>query len=146
MPQFARPSTDTTLGGYTDQDAGAVNILQAIDEATASDIDFIRSANAPALAVYVTKYTTVNDPESTVGHIFRNRYSKSAAAGAQIDMTFQLRQGYIDETSQGTLIVSRIFTNISDAWTTDAYTLSTAEVNAITDYTNLFLRVISNQV
>ena len=148
MPQFGRPSADTlNPGGYTDEAAGSVNIFNSIDEAVPSDADFIQTPVGPTGGpVYVTKYTTLEDPQSSSGHILRNRYAKDASGGAQINALFELRQGYVSEGTQGTLIVSRAFTNISDVFAQDDYTLAGAEADAITDYTDLFLRVQFTQV
>ncbi|KKM94540.1 hypothetical protein LCGC14_1197360 [marine sediment metagenome] len=71
---------------------------------------------------------------------------KMRGGGAQIDAVFELRQGYVSEGTPGTLIVSRSFPNISDVFAQDDYTLAGAEADAITDYTDLFLRVQFTQV
>ena len=147
MPQYGRPSADTNNPGtYTDQGGGSTNIYATIDEVTLDDADYIRSPLAPASAIYVTKYSNLEDPQSSTGHVLRTRYAKDAAGGAQIDIVVQLRQGYVSEVTQGTLIATRTFTNVGNTFTTDAYTLSGAEADAITDYTSLYLRVSSNQV
>lgn len=146
MAQFGRPSTDTTNEGYTDQGGGSSNIFQAIDESSPSDADFIRSALVPTSDVYVTKLTTLVDPLQSTGHVVRYRYAKSSAAGAQIDLTVQLRQGYVNEGTPGTLIKEWVHTNISDAFTQQNQTLSGGEADSITDYTDLYLRFVSNQV
>lgn len=36
-------------------------------------------------------------------------------------------------------------TNISSGWTAGSYTLSGAEADAITDYTNLYIRFLANK-
>ena len=148
MQQFGRPSADTlNPGSYVDEAAGAVNIFNSIDEVVPSDADFIQTPVGPTGGpVYVTKYSTLEDPQSSSGHILRNRYAKDASGGAQIDAVFELREGYVSEVSQGTLIVSRSFPNISDVFAQDDYTLAGAEADAITDYTDLFLRVAFTQV
>ena len=147
MPQFGRPSADTNNpGSWTDQAGGSTSIYTTIDETSPSDTDYVRSPLTPSASVYVTEYTNLEDPLSSAGHILRTRYAKSAAGGAQIDLIAQLRQGYVNEGTQGTLIVARTFTNISDVFATDAYTLSGAEADAITDYTSLFLRLSATQV
>ena len=147
MAQYGRPSADTVNTDlYTDQAGGGTNIYLTIDEATLDDADYIRSPVTPTLDIYVTKYSTLEDPLSSSGHIMRTRYAKDASGGAQIDIIAQLRQGYVSEASQGTLIVARTFTNVTNTFTTDAYTLSAAEADAITDYTSLYLRISSNQV
>jgi len=147
MPQFGRPSADTNNpGSWTDQGGGSTNIYLTIDEVSQDDADYVRSPLAPSANVYVTKYSNLEDPQSSSGHVLRTRYAKDAAGGAQIDLVAQLRQGYVSEASQGTLIVARTFTNISNVFATDAYTLSAAEADAITDYTSLYLRLSATQL
>ncbi len=146
MAQYARPSADTYIGGYKDQADGTTNIYQALDETSASDADYVKSADAPASAPYVTKLSTVEDPVSSSGHVVRYRYAKNSAGGAQIDLTVQLRQGYVNEGSPGTLIKEWAHTNISETFTTQAQTLSAGEADSITDYSSLYLRFVANQV
>lgn len=146
-PQFGRPSTDTVNEAYTDQAGGAVTIYATIDEVTFDDADFIRSALVPTSDAYVTKLTSVTDPLVSTGHTVRYRYGKDTAAGAQINLTIELRQGYVSEVSQGTLIATiATLTNIASGWTAGTYTLSGAEADAITNYADLFLRFVANQV
>ena len=146
MPSFGRPSTDTTLDNWQEDDGTTVAIWDQIDEATADDVDFIRTVLTPTSDVYVTKLTTLVDPLSSTGHVLRYRYGKDAAGGEQIDLIVQLRQGYVSEVSQGTLIRGDTYTNIGVAWIAAAITLSAAEADAITDYTNLYLRFVGNKV
>jgi hypothetical protein len=144
MPQFGRPSADTNNpGGFTDQAGGSTNIYTAIDEATPDDSDYIKSPASPTNAVYVTKISNLVDPNSSVGHIIRMRTSVDLNNQEAIDFTQQLRQGYVSEASQGTLIASQSRTGVtSTTWTTSEYTLSAAEADSITDYTALYFRFI----
>lgn len=146
MPQFARPSTDTTLDNWEEDDGTTVSIFDQIDEVVADDLDFIRTVLTPTNDVYVTKLTSVTDPVSSINHIVRYRYGKDAAAGDQIDLTVQLRQGYVNEGSPGTLIASATHTNIPVVWNAGTFTLSGAEADAITNYADLFLRFVGNKV
>lgn len=147
MAQFGRPSADTNNdGAWVEDDDTSVDIYLEIDEVSASDADFIKSPSAPVNDVYVTKLTTLEDPVSSSGHTVRYRYQKDSAGGAQIDLTVQLRQGYVSEASQGTLIHSEAVTNISNGWTTGSFTLSGGEADSITDYTDLYIRFVANQV
>ena len=147
MPQFARPDADTTLGNYTDNAAGTTNIFQAIDETSASDADFIRSPQSPVNEAYVCRLSDVTDPASSSGHTMRMRTANDVASGGEtLDYTQQLRQGYVSEGSQGTLIASQQRTGVADdTWTTSSYTLSAGEADAITDYTALFYRFLVNK-
>jgi hypothetical protein len=147
MAQFGRPSTDTVNESWTEDDGTTTSIFDQIDESVSDDNDYIQSALAPTSDVYVTKLTTLEDPVSSTGHTVRYRYKKSAASGAQIDLTVQLRQGYVSEGTPGTLIATAgTHTNISDTITAGSYTLSGAEADSITDYTDLYLRFVANQV
>ena len=146
MAQYGRPSTDTVNDGYTDQGGGGATIYTTIDETSPSDADYIRSVLTPTSDVYTTKFTSVEDPISSTGHVVRVRMAKSAAGGEQIDVVVQLRQGYVNEGSPGTLIATVAnLTNISETWTTTTYNLSGGEADAITNYADLFLRIVSNK-
>ena len=146
MAQFGRPSADTSIGGYTDQAGGTTNIYATIDEVVASDADYIRSVVAPANAPYVTKFTALEDPVSSSGHVLRCRMAKDAAGGATINATVQLRQGYVNEAGQGTLIATIPNTaNVGETFTDYTHTLSGAEADAITDYASLYIRIVANQ-
>lgn len=141
MAQFARPDADTyNADGWT---SPAWSLL---DEVVASDADKAVTASAPTSDVLVVSLSDVEDPVSSAGHVVRYRYQKSAAGGAQIDLTVQLRQGYVSEASLGTLIAGWTHTNIANGWTTAAQTLIAAEADAITNYASLYLRFLANQV
>lgn len=146
MAQYGRPSADTYIGNYKDQGDGASNIYQAIDEASPSDADYIKSESGPSASPYCAALTTLEDPLSSSGHVFRYRFRKSAAGGAQINIKAQLRQGYVNEGTPGTLIKEIEHVDVGESWTTNPYTLSAGEADAITDYTSLFIRFESNQV
>jgi hypothetical protein len=148
VAQFGRPSTDTTREAYTDQAAGTTNIFQAIDEAVASDADYIQSAESPSSDVYVTKLAcspACEDPGVSTGHTVRYRYGKNTSGGGTIDQTVQLRQGYVDEGTPGTLIAEAVHNNVGVAPIAGSIALSGAEADAITDYTDLYIRIVSNQ-
>lgn len=147
MAQFGRPSADTdNSGAWTDQAAGSTNIYTTIDEVSPSDADYIESPLAPVSDVYVTKLTTLEDPVSSSGHTVRIRHAKDAAGGATVNLTVELRQGYVSEGTPGTLIATCMnAVALSDTLTTTPYTLSAGEADAITDYTNLYLRFVANQ-
>jgi hypothetical protein len=147
MAQFGRPSADTYNGdGWTEDDGDTTNMFQEIDESSADDGDYIRSPASPSNDVYVTKLTTIVDPVSSASHVLRVRNSVDQADQETIDFTFELREGYTNEGSPGTLIASTTRTGVtSTSWTTTSYTLSGGEADAITDYTDLFVRIKANK-
>lgn len=144
--QFGRPSADTFIGTWTDDGGGTTNIYTTIDETSASDVDYIESVQAPSSTPYVTALTTLEDPVSSTGHIVRVRYGKDAAGGSQINLDVELRQGYVNEGTPGTLIASWSYTDISDTLTTASETLTGPQADSITDYSDLALRFVANQV
>lgn len=147
MAQFGRPSADTNNdGAWVEDDGTATSIFDQIDEVSFDDADYIKSPIAPVNDVYTTKLSTLEDPVSSSGHTVRVRHRKDAAGGATINLTVQLRQGYTNEGSQGTLIATVMSAvALSETETTTTYNLSGAEADAITNYDDLFLRFLANQ-
>ena len=146
MPQFCRPDADTTLGNYTNQAGGAVDIFNVIDEVAQDDADYIRSPTSPVNEVYVCRLSDVTDPVSSVNHIIRMRTATDLANQESLDFTQQLRMTYVNEGAQGTLIASQSRTGVtSTTFTTSTYTLAGAEADAITNYTALFFRFNINR-
>lgn len=146
MPQFARPDADLHVGNFTDQAGGTTSLFATIDEAAADDADYIRSPTSPVNEPYACGLSDVTDPASSSGHIIRMRTSTDLDAQESLDFTQELRQGYASEASQGTLIASQSRNGVtSTTWTTSSYTLSAAEADAITDYTDLQFRFLVNR-
>ena len=146
MAQFARPSTDAyNSDGWTEDDGTSVNMWDEINEVSASDTDYVRSALAPTNDVYVTKLTSVNDPALSTGHVVRWRRQAPVAGGATVNLTVQLRQGYVNESTLGTLIAEKATVAAPGSWADDSLTLSGAEADSITDYADLYLRFLANQ-
>lgn len=147
MATFLRPSADTNNpGSYENQLGLSTDLYQSIDEAVPDDSDYVVSPAAPSSAVYVTKLASGTDPGTDDGMILYARMRKSPSGAAQINMTAELRQGYVSEGSQGTLICTISVSDINATATTYSHALSTAEGASITDFTDLYMRFVSNQV
>ena len=146
MAQFARPDADTTLGNFEDDGGGTTDIFSTIDEVTPDDGDYIRSPVSPSAEVYVCRLSDVVDPVSSTGHVARFRYSADQEGQETIEITRELRQGYVNEGDQGTLIESKTVQTNTQSWVTDAETLSGAEADAIINYTDLFFRFVMTVV
>lgn len=148
MSQFARPSADTYNGdSYTNQAGSGSSIFNTIDEVSTDDADYIQSPATPSSDVYVTKLTSITDPVSSSSHIVNYRYGTDQASGGEtLDLIVELRQGYTNEASKGTLIASKTVTGISGSTVVaDSFTLSSGEADSITDYTSLYLRFVWNK-
>lgn len=145
MTQFQRPNADTLIGNYEDEGGGVSDIFQSINEESPSDVDYIISPQDPSAEVYVCGLTTAEDPLSNVNHTVRYRYSKNVAAGFTIDLLVELREGYVDEGTQGSKIADWTHSDIGATPVTAEQELSAGEAAGITDYTDLFLRFRFNK-
>jgi hypothetical protein len=145
MSIFSRPDADVTNEGYVNEAAASSGLFASIDEVAADDNDYIVSAAAPTNDVYVCSLSNIADPGVSSGHVVRYRYRKSSAGGASISLVAELRQGYVSEGTQGTLIASAYHSDISSLVSTGQISLSEAEANSITNYNDLFIRFVYNQ-
>lgn len=134
--QFARPDADVTTGTWT-----TTPLWQQVDEAIRDDGDLVTSDNNAVNAAALS-LSDGTDPQSSTGHTLRYTYRKSASGGHSIDFRMQLRQGYVDETTQGTLVAEWLHTAISDVFTLAEQTLTTGQADAITDYADLQVRFV----
>lgn len=142
MTDYGRPDSDGYVGNYEDQDGGTTDLYQAIDEVTPSDADHIESSNSPSSDPYVCGLSTLSSIESDRSHRVRYKYAKTSSGAEQVDLTVELREGYTDEASKGTLIASWSHTDIAATTTNARQTLTDAEVGSITDYADLWLRFV----
>lgn len=148
MSQFARPIQDIVTGGWSEDDGTTTTIFDQIDEEVPDDVDYIRSSQAPVSPdVYACKLSPLVDPVQSAGHIIRFRYGKDTSGGAAMSLTIQLRQAYVNEGNQGTLIAT-VFnaTDIAVFPVAGSYALSGAEADLITNYGDLYLRFVAQQI
>lgn len=150
MVQFARPDADTFIGNYVDEVGGTTDIFNSIDEVVPADADFIESPLDPASEVYVCHLSNITDPLDDTGHTVRYRLAKDPSGAEQVDVTVELREGYVNEATQGTLIASTVFLNIANGTADDdeellELILTTVEADSITDYADLAVRVVADE-
>ena len=147
MAQFARPFADSTRGLWTDLNLAIVGLFSQINESSANDATYIQSALTPVASPMVVQLGYLDDPLASTGHIVRYRFRKDVDLGDQIDLTVELRQGYINEGTPGILIHSQANVAIGGtAWIAGTFTLSSTEADSITNYRDLFIRFVANKV
>lgn len=130
------PVSDVSAGGWTTNTGATTNLYAAIDEPTADDSDYIQSEPTPVNSPTVVALAAATDPGVSTGHVISYRYQMSGTG--QIDLVVDLMQG-------GTVIASWTHTSIPASWVTASQTLSGAQADSITDYSNLRLRFTANQ-
>lgn len=143
--QTASPIADSLNQNYHDASAGTTGLYASIDELTPSDVDYIETPDDPDNLVYVAKITALIDPISTSNHRLKVRAGTNVTGS--VALTAELRQGYISEVSKGELICTLSQSTIqASGFTTYEHALSTTECNQITDYSNLYIRIVLNRV
>jgi hypothetical protein len=144
---YARPTTDTYAGTWTNQAGGTTNLFDAINETTASDVDYVQSPASPSASAVTFALGALSTPSTDTAHVISYRYGKSPAGTTEtLSLTVQLRQGYTNESSQGTLIAEWTHADISTTLATAEQVLSEVQAAAITDYAALFVRMTAGVV
>jgi hypothetical protein len=132
MAQYARPSADILIAGWSNQTSATTNLWQSIDEVTASETDFVQSS----LTVndsYECRLSTTQAALIRRGHILRYRGRKSQATGNVRGVTVELRQGT-------TVIATNSHPDLTVAWLDGAIQLTPEQAALITNYADLRVR------
>lgn len=139
--QLLPPVADTTDGNWTNQGGSGTNMYASIDD-TDNDADYIQSEIGPASSPVVVRLQGGTDPRLSTRHRLTYRYAKQGGIQV-INLTVQLRQGYVSEGNMGTLIAQWVH-NISDySFSTITQTLTQAQADSITNYADLYLRFVA---
>jgi hypothetical protein len=132
MAQFGRPSSDITDSNWVPS-TGAT-LFGCVDETPAGDADYIRATGAQTCEL---KFSSLTDPVSAASHVLRLRAKATGSGGAE-KWTVTIYQGAsLIATAFSNTTVTR--TNFADY----SYTLAAAEANAITNYADLRVRIVS---
>ena len=127
--QYGRPVSTEAAGNWTE--SGAATLHEAVDEVVPNDdMDYISSSSITTARFGVSPLT---DPLSSSGHVLRIRLTSSGGLFPEL-CDFRLYQG----TTVVAAITGMSSRNNYRAFT---YTLSAAEADAITDYTDLWFEV-----
>ncbi len=135
--QFARPDSDVSKGGWTDTAGGDSDgvLYDEINESARNDLNYARSLSMiPPVSTtdtWTAGLSNVVDPETSSNHIVSYVYRKNGGAST-IDITTRLMQGVAP-------IVSWTHNGVGSSFTLAQQTLTAAEANSITDYSDLRL-------
>lgn len=137
-PQFGPPDGDLTFDGawLTELDAPGTYtaIADLVGDATA-DVTFLKSPSSPtAPNHFEVSLADIVPPIPDSGIFVRYRYGKPAGSTATINLEVELLQGT-------TVIASKVESNIPSItpWLDGSFELTTANLAAITDWTDLRL-------
>jgi len=132
---YMRPDADITDGGWTNQAGSATNIYQSIDESTLDTADYIKAAAGSAAAEI-----RLSDPGYTPTlfdnvHIHVTWRATSLAVGEGVQLNVRLLQGATQKAQFISILLAA--GGGSSPWTSVGYTLTGAELAAITDWNDL---------
>lgn len=134
MAQFARPASTISSGGWTFSD---LSLHEDTDEVTPNGTDYAEADSTDT--TMELKLSSVTDPASSTGHTVRVYAQVTGGSGAPEKLDIALYQG-------STLIVTATPTINRGAYALRSLTLSAAEADSITDYSDLRLRFTVNSL
>lgn len=99
---------------------------------------------APTRERVAQKFPALLDPKTNRSHRISYAVEKTPEGGAPIDLVVELRQGYVDEETQGDLLMSWPHKDVEDE-TEYKHTIPANVARDITNYENLWLCMVANQ-
>lgn len=135
MAQYGRPSSTITDSDWTP--STGVDLWECVNETPASDVDYMRATGNDQTVEL--KFSSLTDPVSSSGHILRLR---ALATGSSTPEKWTVT------IYQGATLIATAFSNTTVTRTNYAdysYTLTTAQADAITNYTDLRVRIVVSQ-
>jgi arylsulfatase A-like enzyme len=131
---FARPDSDTVTSNVTFV-GGPTAAWDCVNESSPNDADYVEGVinTAATFTMHTTNVTDPNYAQSTT-HILRYRVSRGTVSVSAVDVTAELLQG------ASTVLASVTTTVNYSTPTTLTLTLTPAQADAITDYTDLRMR------
>ena len=139
MAQQAQPISDLdNTGSWT-----STPLWSKIEEGGSGDGTVILSDTTPVVTEpFTVDLSTITDPTKSTGHFLKIRWAKNAGGGGNKTIRIELREGYVNESTLGTLIATDDYAINSTTLRTDQTELGTSEADAITDYADLQIRVM----
>ena len=139
MVQIARPDADVSTGGWTPEGTSAqATIWESLDEVSANDgTDYIESVAADHTCE-VGLDNSITDPGGNTDYVLRLRIQGNGSGGPERCL-IALFEGATQRAISG---------NFSEraAWGSKSYTLTTGEADSITAFTDLRIKLISDNL
>jgi hypothetical protein len=133
--EHLHPDADDAVGTWTNE-LDTTPLYPSIDESTANDADYIKSAVSPA--VDIARFR-ISDPSAGMGYPGRVNIRYKRDGAGVIDLTVRLKQST-------TSIATWVLSDIPDTYTDSSLPLTTGEFNAITDFTELFIELQADEI
>ena len=135
MTQYARPDSDVSDGSWYNSADNQTNLYSYIDEASASDSDYIYATDDfGSTNTCILGLGDVTDPSSAADHKFTIRTMEDAGMSS-VSVTVTLQQG--------TTTIRAASHNPGSSFSNHTTILTTAQANSISDYSALRLKIES---
>ena len=147
MPVTITPNATTTMKGADGSTPRIVGGSASADVALASQSNALYVlANQASFGdiVVVELSSPAVTPDQDINHFMRI-FARKDATGAPVDVSCELRQTYVSETSLGTLVATIVAQDVSTTITRYQHRLTVAEAALITDYTAVQFRFVLRQ-
>ena len=128
-----RPSSDVTLGGWTNE-SGGTSLFSSLNEASRSDVSLVRSVDNPANATFEV---ALSNPNALNDGTLNIVIGKGINNAIPIDQTVYLIQGT-------TTIASWVYGDVPYGPTLKTETLTGPQLAAISNFADLRIRVTAN--
>ena len=143
--QLGVPVADLVTTGWSKIDA--TNFFADVDDGKTPDsaTTMVTSPNNPSSSPISFDLTSLTDPANNNFHTVAVGYRRETGSRV-MTITSELRQGYVNESTLGTLIAASAADDVDSAtsWGGQTLQLTTTEADNITDYTDLQVRVVAN--
>lgn len=140
---YSFPNQDILKATWTNETGGSANLWTRVSDSPPSDDTYVQTSTHGAPIVF--KLQGVQQPTSTEHHRVAFRARRDGPGG--VAATISLHQGYVDEENQGQVIDS--FLNpveLSNTFQDYVLELGEAAVGGITDYQDLYVRIIPYEI
>ena len=133
MTQYARPDSDVSDGNWLNSADNNTNLYSYVDESSVNDSDYIYADDQwGSTEICILGLGDVTDPSSAADHKITVRALENMGFGG-VDLNVILQQGT-------TTIRSHTF-NPSSGFANYTTTLTSSQANAITDYSDLRIKI-----
>ncbi|KKL75383.1 hypothetical protein LCGC14_2055420, partial [marine sediment metagenome] len=125
----------------------STNYFEDVDDGKVPDsaTTAVSSPNNPPNSPISFDLTSLTDPSNNMLHTVAIGHRREAGART-LTILIELRQGYVNESTLGTLIATSGVLNVDaqQDWGGKILQLTTTEADNITDYTDLQIRIVAN--
>lgn len=134
MAQFGRPASTVSSGTWAA--TGAASLHAALNETSASDSEYITSADNTSPDTCEVALDSLSTPATRTSHVVRWRWRKENTGGHQVTATMRVMEG---TTTIATDSITHPTSDVS-TFATKVYNLSSGEMTSIGNYGNLRLQ------